>query len=194
VRNGGGPLAYMAHSVIIYVTARDISHYVHSKFNAHRGFMELQKGNPKVAARLCDHVTKKASGVFLWVHLAVQSLLRGISNGDRIDDLERAVNGLPEDLEMLFSKILDSVNPRYREHSAQLFRIHREASLHWGGFRLLRFSYADDDDQAMWEEQSIPLEKEEYIFRMRSMNRRLDSRTKGLLETTSSMIDELDEK
>jgi hypothetical protein len=53
------------------LTTRDISHYVHSEFNAHRGFMELQKGNPKVAARLCDDVTKKASGVFLWVRLAV---------------------------------------------------------------------------------------------------------------------------
>lgn len=177
-----------------HLTSGDIRVFVHTKFYEHRGFLELEKGDRKLAAQLCDDVTEKASGVFLWVRLAVQSLLRGIANGDRVIDLTRRLEDLPEDLEMLFCKILDSVDPAYKMHSAQLFQIHRTASECEDGISLLRFSYADDDDQALWDDEERPLGRDEFVYRVKSMNRRLDSRTKGLLETTTSFIDEIEDR
>jgi hypothetical protein len=177
-----------------HLTSRDIRVYVRTKFYEHRGFLELEKGDSKLAARLCDDITEKASGVFLWGRLAVQSLLRGIANGDRVIDLTKRLEDLPEDLEMLFRKILDSVDPAYKLHSAQLFQIHRTASECDDGISLLRFSYADDDDRALWDGEERPLSRDEFVYRLKSMGRRLDSRTKGLLETSTSFIGEIEDK
>jgi hypothetical protein len=176
-----------------HLTYRDIEIYVRSKFYEHRGFQELEIGNSKLAASLCANISEKGLGVFLWVRLVVQSLLRGITNGDRVVDLMRRLDDLPDDLELLFRKILDSVDPVYREHSAQIFQIHHTASK-YGGINILRFSYADEEDKALWDEEPTSLEREEYTFRVKSMARRLDSRTKGLLETTSPFLDEMKDK
>ena len=176
------------------LTSRDISLYVRTKFYKNRGFLELEKSNSKLAAQLCDDITEKASGVFLWVRLVVLSLLRGITNGDRVIDLTRRLDDLPEDLGMLFSKILDSVDPAYKLHSAQLFQIHRTASEYHDGISLLRFSYADDHDRALCDEEERSLNRDEFVYRVKSMDRRLDSRTKGLLETPTSFIDEIEDK
>jgi hypothetical protein len=88
---------------------------------------------------------------------------------------------------MLFRKILDGVDPIYRMHSAQLFQIHRTAS-EYSGIELLHFSYADEEDIAMWNSEEEPLSGKEIIFRVQSMERRLNSRTKGLLETPTSFL------
>ncbi|KAI9694678.1 MAG: hypothetical protein M1822_000294 [Bathelium mastoideum] len=175
-----------------YLTSRDIRFYVQTTVYEHRGFLELEKGNRELAGKLCDDITRKASGVFLWVRLAVQSLLRGIANGHRVSDLMMRLKDLPEDLEMLFRKILDSVDPAYKMHSAQLFLIHRTASECENGITLLRFPYADDDDQALFDDIERPLGRDEFLYRVKSMDRRLDSRTKGLLESSTSFIDELE--
>jgi hypothetical protein len=177
-----------------YLTSRDISLFVRTTFHKNRAFLELEKSDSKLAAQLCDDITEKASGVFLWVRLVVHSLLRGIANGDRVIDLTRRLKDLPEDLEMLFRNILDSVDPAYKLHSAQLFQIHRTASEYTNGINLLRFSYADDHDQTLCDDEERPLDREEFIYRVKSMERRLDSRTKGLLETSISFIDEIEDK
>lgn len=88
------------HLILQHLTRPDINRYVCTKFYENRGFLELQKGNSLLAAQLTEAVTQKASGVFLWVRLAVQSPLRGLTNGDRMSDLTRRLEDLPEDLEM----------------------------------------------------------------------------------------------
>lgn len=175
-----------------HLTFRDIHSYVHNSFHKHRGFLELEKGDYKSAAQLCDDITEKASGVFLWVRLVVQSLLRGISDGDRVGDLMRRLKDLPADLEMLFQKILDSVDPAYKVNSSQLFQIHRTASDHAFDLSLLHFSYADEDDRLLWDDEDKPLSRDEYTYRVKSLIRRLDSRTKGLLEIKNSFLDEIE--
>jgi len=169
------------------LTANDISIYIRAKFYNNRGFLQLEKSNSKLAAQLFEEIRTKASGVFLWVRLAVQSLLLGIANGDQVDDLQRRLYDLPADLRKLFQKILASVDPTYRLHSAKLFRTHRAASEH-GGISLLQLSFADDPDSSLFNSEIGPLSRDEFVFRMQSMERRLESRTKGLLEITRSFL------
>ena len=180
------------HLILQRLTLRDIKHYVDTKFYENRGFVELQKGNSLLAAQLTESITEKASGVFLWVRLAVQSLLRGLANGDRMIDLARRLEDLPEDLEMLFRKILDSIDPAYKVHSSQLFQLHRAANNISDDVDLLLLSYADDDDQALWEEEDTLLGADEFLYRIKSMERRLDSRTKGLLEAPTTIVKEIE--
>jgi len=43
---------------------------------------------------LVSELTKKADGVFLWVHLAIKSIQRSHSNSDSLDELKR-IHKLP---------------------------------------------------------------------------------------------------
>ena len=69
------------------LTERDIRQYVHGKSNQHKRYQQLRRSEPQYARKLIDNVVKKATGVFLWVYLVVNSLLNGLTNADRVSDL-----------------------------------------------------------------------------------------------------------
>lgn len=92
----------------------------------------------------------------------------------------------------LFRKILDSIDLAYKVQSSQLFQLHRAGFEIAGEVDLLLLSYTDEDDQALWEEGDAPLGLDEFLYRWKSMERRLDSRTKGLLETPTTIFKEIE--
>lgn len=105
------------------LTFSDITHFVTSKFQGNTLFSQLRRREPKYADQLIENVVSKASGVFLWVHLVVASLLAGMGFGDRVSDLQKRLDYLPSDLERLYDRILQSLDPFYLEHAAQLFKL-----------------------------------------------------------------------
>ncbi|KAI1322252.1 hypothetical protein F5Y16DRAFT_404656 [Xylariaceae sp. FL0255] len=68
-------------------------------------------------------IVDKAQGVFLWVFLVVNSLLRGAAAADNFDDLERRLAQIPEDLEDFFQRMLEEIEPVYWEQAAQILRL-----------------------------------------------------------------------
>jgi hypothetical protein len=142
-------------------------------------FINLAGLQPQEAKHLIDEVTGKASGVFLWVRLVVLSLLEGLRDGDTITDLQDRLYLLPSDLEDLFSKILDRLNPSYFEQSSKLFQLVRASEQ---PLSLLSLAFAEDDfDKAMAAEVE-PIQSAQAEYRAERMRRRLNSRCKGLLE------------
>jgi len=164
------------------LTRADIEHYIRTMFYGHSRFVQLEIRDPERAQQICKDVATKSSGVFLWVRLVVQSLLSGISNGDRISDLDARLDALPQDLEKLFHKMLMSIEapdcPTYIEHTSQLFQIFRTADK----IDIFKLSLADEHDERVLFEDSCNLTPEEMSWRIQDMTRRLNSRTKGLLE------------
>lgn len=77
----------------------DIKAYVTSEFERNSGFRRLLRREPQYAEGLIGNITKKSSGVFLWVSLAVRSLMMGKGHDDRISDMQRRLDLLPPDLE-----------------------------------------------------------------------------------------------
>jgi NACHT domain-containing protein len=63
------------------LTRGDIEFYVEQKFLSNPGYAALQVLDPDCANQLIQNVAIKASGVFLWVYLVVESLLDGLSGG-----------------------------------------------------------------------------------------------------------------
>ena len=53
--------------------------------------------------------------------------MKGLTNADRISDLQRRLNGLPADLEQFFLHILRSLDPFYLDQTSQLSRLALEA-------------------------------------------------------------------
>jgi hypothetical protein len=110
---------------IEWLTRQDIVYYVNDNFNASRRFVEMRQHMEREAEELLHEVANKASGVFLWVYVVVASLLEGLTDGDSIADLRQRLRELPVELEELFDRILDRVNPDYAAQASEIFQFLR---------------------------------------------------------------------
>lgn len=172
------------------LTYPDIMHFITSKFSGNAGFVELRERETEYADQLLEDIARKSAGVFLWVHLVVTSLLSGLANGDRVFDLQKRLSFLPPDLERLYQKILDNLDPFYLEHASQLFQLVREAQ---EPPSILCMSLADEELNSILKLKIAPFDNEEINTRVEVMKRRLNSRCKGLLEV-SSEIEQSDDR
>ena len=161
------------------LTYPDIRDFIDSAFYNNPEFVELEKREPRYASELLKHIAQKSAGVFLWVSLVVRSLLAGLANGDRVSDLQRRLAFLPSDLENLYEKMLNSLNPFYLEHASQIFQHVRAAA---DPPSLLCLSFADEEPDFVLKLKVQPLPEDEKFSRAEIMRRRLNSRCEGLLE------------
>ncbi|CZR65525.1 uncharacterized protein PAC_15425 [Phialocephala subalpina] len=159
------------------LTYEDIRYYCSTNLSNNPGFTALQCEKPRAASDLINNVSKKAEGVFLWVILVVQSLLEGLTDGERLIDLQKRLDSLPVDLEALFWRILNSVD---FERISQLIQIVRASP---GPISIVELSYADEDDpNFVYKLPTEPLSKLAFESRAELMRRRLNACCKGLLE------------
>ncbi|KAE9371246.1 hypothetical protein N431DRAFT_558808 [Stipitochalara longipes BDJ] len=186
------------------LTSSDITRYVNDKINAHERMRELRLIHPESANELTVEIVTKASGVFLWVKLAVNSLLDGFTNRDRISDLQRRLHELPADLEGFYKHILvKHIPPFYQEQSSQLFQIVQANENGYKAFLassgrsrpppppfslgLLTLSLAEEKNDLPIAHQSKQLLTPEVVwYRCKEMAARLKSRCGGLLEVDGS--------
>lgn len=168
------------------LTYPDIKHYVASKLSGNLGFYTFQQMDPDSANQLMENVTLKASGVFLWVVLVVRSLLDGLTGGERLSDLQIRLDSLPADLETLFWKILNHLDPTQFVRASQMFQILHGAI---APISLLQFWFADEDvPDYIFELPIKPLSKVEEDSRAEIMRRRLNTYCKGLIEAKTSAL------
>ncbi|RYC62523.1 hypothetical protein CHU98_g3676 [Xylaria longipes] len=184
-----------------YLTRPDITLYVETRFGSSEHFSKLKKQDESFASQLMANVVDKALGVFLWVDLVVRSLLTGLSNSDRICDLQARLDELPSELEALFGKIIDNLEPFYQIHALQLFRIveaynelvtERVKSHQYLPLTLLALFFADNEDDTAGLSAPIgTLTPEQTNDMEEGMRRRLNSRCRGLLEETGPDLEDL---
>lgn len=109
------------------LTRQDISHYVSSELQK----LSLIRGLSVFGvSELCKEIVEKAQGVFLWVALVVRSLLVGLVNADRIQDLQQRLQAMPTELNEMYGYMLRSNDQRYWEEGLQLFRFVSYTSEH----------------------------------------------------------------
>lgn len=163
-----------------HLTEKDIKQYVLDKFSQNKRYFQLSSHEPEYALALVNSVVEKASGVFLWVYLAVASLLEGLTNADRISDLQKRLDTLPRDLDRLFQKLLHSLDLIYYTHACQMLQIIFTAI---EPLSLRVFSFADEEENSVAIEARIgPMPKADQLNMLEETRRRLKSRCKGLLE------------
>ena len=177
------------------MTYRDIERYTQNQLESHPRYQKLCQREPSRAPELLSEISAKASGVFLWVFLVVRSLKDGLTNGDRIVDLQRRVDRLPGDLEEYFLQILNSVNDFYMHQASGffLYALESEEPFTLQTFSLLQEEEADFGANAPVKPISIEYAQEVCD----ETERRLSSRCKGLLEVygnnrNSALADSLD--
>ncbi|KAK5032803.1 hypothetical protein LTS07_004213 [Exophiala sideris] len=167
------------------LTHDDIQIYVEDKLDKHRNMKRLKVKEATAATRLISDITTKASGVFLWIVLVVKSLLQGLVNHDRISDLRRRLDVLPEGLEKLYEHMLRTMTPIYRQQASQLFQIVL-ASMevqHDQPLTALQLAYAEDTNpRDAIDAPSRLLTSEVEQVKCEATEARIRSRCCGLLE------------
>jgi hypothetical protein len=163
--------------------------------------IQLRRLDPKNADALAAEIVSKSSGVFLWVTLVVKSLLDGLTNRDRISDLQKRLQLLPSDLEELYKHMLfKHISPFYYEQSSQILRIFRAATFigehHTrDALELITLVFADEEDENLPLTAEVrPLTDEDLLLRCNDTTDRLKSRCAGLLEVSGETSDPFDLK
>ncbi len=163
------------------LTGHDIEHFVRSWLGGSQGFLDLQRVFPAQAAEVIDEVVRKSSGVFLWVSIVVKSLLVALTEGDGLDELQATINRLPSEVSHLYDAILDSISDRNIHKSAEILTLFKTAK---GQLHYMTLWLADERLDLSFDLRSLPPDAGAGIADL--MKRRLDSRTRGILEISNA--------
>lgn len=171
------------------LTRQDIRHYVSDKFHEHEQYQKLKLIDPTYA-KLVEEVVDKAQGVFLWVFLVVRDLLEGLTYNDSIKTMRARLEILPEDLEGFFRHMFQTIPKIYRGQTARAFQVALSRD-----YPLLLLTYACLDDVEEDPDLSLriprPFSDANISMKRDMMQRRLDGRTRGLLEIHQSSQTEM---
>lgn len=105
--------------------------------------------------KLIEDITERAQGVFLWVYLAVRSLIRGSVDDNNMAQMQKRLDAFPSDLESYFQQMLDSVEDIYHERAAQTFQLVLHANPELTTTEYWFFEKEADDHN--YNPQSIPM-------------------------------------
>lgn len=105
------------------LTVDDIDFYVTDRINKHKRVIYLKDDDPGAVEELINEIKTKAEGVFLWVKLAVNTLLDGLQSYDSIDDLKDRLQELPGEVDELYMCMLERIPPRYRIEASKLLQL-----------------------------------------------------------------------
>lgn len=102
----------------------DIRLYVRDKLENSESFKRTQVGAvASEMTEIVEEIVRDSKGVFLWVALVIESLLRGLTNQDRVSELRRRLSEIPKTLNGMFERMLSSVEDRYQEEAVQILQV-----------------------------------------------------------------------
>ena len=163
------------------LTRHDIQLYIHDALKQHHHSAKLEKVDPRWN-ELVEELEDRAQGVFLWVTIVVRSLLRGLTHADDVSDLQRRLREFPAELNPFFQHIFDTIDPFYREQTAQIFLVNLEAST---PLSVIALQFIEDERRRpdyIFELEIRPYSNKEIEDIYDTVKRRLNARCKDLLE------------
>lgn len=125
--------------------------------------------------QLCNEVTEKAEGVFLWVQLVISQMIEGYSEGNKVWQLRKELDKLPEDIETLYAMALSRRKSKYAAETYIMLQLVMHARAPLDLIRLMTATDVNlDVDNNVLDDE--PPDR---------MKRRLASRCGGMLEVAS---------
>lgn len=141
--------------------------------------------NEERANHIIEDIVKKANGVFLWVILACRSVREGLAAHDFLHEIQRRVDDLPPELELLFRQMLGRQEPRYRAQGAKMLRLCYENKRRTGvdGMPAIGLALTDEFEfQTRLFSNCEHMQLRKIQAKCRSLEGRVRSRCCGLLE------------
>ena len=176
------------------LTLGDINNYVRLRLLAEPRMDIFYRTDWAGSTALIDRICQKADGVFLWVRLAVQNIVKGLRNGDSLKLLQNRLEILDPTLDGLIPQLLKRVDAVYRPLAASYLRfavemkrtVRRDSRL-----SLLDFIFAYHPDLAshiLWIFDSDAVDTQHarsVVEKMLVVCKELRTRTAHLLEITN---------
>ena len=167
------------------LTRRDIQSYVQDTLGSNRLFRQMIAGKDSARCKnLQIEIVNRAQGVFLWVFLVVRSLLQGLTNADRITDLERRLQSLPTDLKTYFRHMLDTIEDVYNQQTVRTFHIALQAVEPLNLMTYVMLDEIEENPEYAIELPAQQMTRENIDSRCQDMKLRIDARCKDLLQVT----------
>ena len=166
------------------LTKEDIRRFVRDKLEDDDAFRKFREGEAEACDHLVNEVVQRAHGVFLWVFLVVRSLTTGLANADRIVDLQRRLDSLPDDLEEYFRHMLDTIDRTYLQQTAQTFQVALKASEPLNLMTYYMLDKLETSPEYALELKLQVMSDMDIRSRHHDMKLRINARCKDLLEVT----------
>lgn len=114
-------LSIEPHLTLEDLTASDMESYTRSMLEPY-----LVIGRMHLMRYIVHDLVDKAEGVFLWLRLAIRSLVDGLENGDSEDELIERLDGFPRELSRLYYDMWTRLNENvniYQKSAAKYFNL-----------------------------------------------------------------------
>ena len=125
------------------LTTKDISTYINDKLVSTLIDVESNVLEPRDLSGFKEILLQKAEGVFMWVRIALHSLIQGLVNEDSEEELRQRLLELPPELERLYHHMFAQIEDRYKMHALKNFDLVRIAQ---GPLSILTMSLADPNN------------------------------------------------
>ncbi|KAI1849815.1 hypothetical protein JX266_004764 [Neoarthrinium moseri] len=164
------------------LTRNDIRSYVKVQFASR---LPNTKNGDLMGAfgTIAEEIVGMSDGVFLWARLVVRSLLIGMAHDDSPKALMKRLNDTPRDINTLFRRILDSVDPSVRHRSDQMLSLALDNPFKHD-LSAIVYSWIEDldDPDFPFNRPCKGIGEAEVEKRLSIVRRQLDALTRGLLE------------
>ena len=108
-------------------TEADIENFTRGRMLEQRNMAQMLRSEDMTerdaAERLVSSIVRKSRGVFLWVRLAVERVLRARSDGASMAELNEDIYQIPLQLEDYYEDIVRHIQQRYRQESYIMFEV-----------------------------------------------------------------------
>lgn len=102
------------------LTQPDIDLYIEQRPLSSPALQRTREIEPEVIGKLIVDLKTKARGVFLWVVLVVEQLVRTAQYNPQVSAILKVFDSLPEDLNKLYDTIQNQIGPE-RQHASKLY-------------------------------------------------------------------------
>lgn len=160
------------------LTQSDIRGYCLAMMEKDRNFERIKE----IYRELAEKIVLRADGVILWARLATRSFLGGVGYRDSPRTLRKKLGAIPDDMKMLFDRMLDEVDYSAREEADKLLLIALELSSPYTP--AIVYSWLNDlhDMTFPYRAQALKYSEGDSERRIEAVRCRMDSLSKGLLE------------
>ena len=106
------------------LTAKDIETYIRDELRQYLIHNIVSSGDEVGVSRIAGSMIEKTEGVFLWVHYALKSVVRGVEGYDDLEELYDRIGELLKGMYQLYLQMwerLNGDNQRYHDEAATYF-------------------------------------------------------------------------
>lgn len=105
------------------LTSRDISNYVTDRLGTSNAYLDLMRLFPAEMDRIQVDMVEKAQGVFLWVSIVMDLLLKVMTEDPQLPVLQGIMASLPGNLSDLYNTIWQRIDPARSTRASKLVQL-----------------------------------------------------------------------